>query len=189
VHLCKKIVVTLLFIVWDQIIRWFELQRLPPISATNSIYSWWKKCRRQVDREHTAAFDGLVLHFLCNIWKERNRCTFQQVAKLPLDVAYLIKKRYTTPSVQRTHRTSYGVVVVRLPRGVNFLPFRVFCWGNLLFFVQLGGPGRTEFGALGWSCVVVEMLCVGLILFVFVFFLFFLLIKFTAKICGPVQKK
>jgi hypothetical protein len=92
VHLCKKIVVTLLFIVWDQIIRWFELQRLPPISATNSIYSWWKKCRRQVDREHTAAFDGLVLHFLCNIWKERNRCTFQQVAKLPLDVAYLIKK-------------------------------------------------------------------------------------------------
>jgi hypothetical protein len=99
------------------------------------------------------------------------------------------QKRYTTPSVQRTHRTSYGVVVVRLPRGVNFLPFRVFCWGNLLFFVQLGGPGRPEFGALGWSCVVVEMLCVGLILFVFVFFLFFLLIKFTAKICGPVQKK
>jgi hypothetical protein len=90
VHLCKNCSYT--SIVWDQIIRWFPLQRLPPISGTNSIYSWWKKCRRQVDREHKGAFDGLILHFWWNIWKERNRRTFQQVAKLPLDVAYLIKE-------------------------------------------------------------------------------------------------
>jgi hypothetical protein len=54
-------------IVWDQIIRWFQLQRLLPISGRNSIYSWWKKCRRQVDREHKGAFDGLILHFWWNI--------------------------------------------------------------------------------------------------------------------------
>jgi hypothetical protein len=90
VHLCKNFSYT--SIVWDQIIRWFQLQRLPPINGTNSIFSWWKKCRRQVDREHKGAFDGLVLHFWWNIWKERNQHTFQQVAKLPLDVAYLIKE-------------------------------------------------------------------------------------------------
>jgi hypothetical protein len=40
----------------------------------------------------------------------------------------------------------------------------VTCW----LIVLLGGLGRQVSGALVWSCVVVELLFVGLILFVFV---------------------
>jgi hypothetical protein len=59
----------------------------------------------------------------------------------------------------------------------------------LLVFVQLGGPRRPEFGALGWSCVVVEMLCVGLILFVFVFFSVFPSNKIYSKNLSSCSKK
>jgi hypothetical protein len=71
-------------------------QMVPTVEITahqwSKIYNWCKKCRRQVDRERKASFDGFILHFWWNIWKKRNRRTFQQVVKLPLDVAYLIKE-------------------------------------------------------------------------------------------------
>lgn len=56
----------------------------------------------KVDREHKASFDGLIIHFWWNIWKERNWQTFQQVMKPPLDIAYLIKEDINLFQVARS---------------------------------------------------------------------------------------
>lgn len=101
-HLCKNCPYTAQ--VWDQLIIWFGLQGLPAIIGQSSIYNWWKKCRCQVDRAHKTSFDGLVIHFWWNIWKERNRRTFQQITKPPLDVAYLIREEVQLVQVARNAR-------------------------------------------------------------------------------------
>jgi hypothetical protein len=80
------------------------------------------------------------------------------------------QRRYTTPSVCKTRRTSYRAVVVQLPEGV--VSFIVFLFGFLAGFSAVGWSGVSGAWHLGWSCVVVELLCVGLFLFWLCFFSF-----------------
>jgi hypothetical protein len=56
-----------------------------------------------LDKERKTFFDGLVLYFWWNIWKERNRRTFQQTAKSPTEVAYLIKDDVNLIQPARNH--------------------------------------------------------------------------------------
>jgi hypothetical protein len=44
--------------------------------ASNTIIGWWRWMRRSCDKKLKPVFDGLMLYFWWNIWKERNRWIF-----------------------------------------------------------------------------------------------------------------
>jgi len=78
--------------VWDQLVNWLNLHQLPASNSVSSIYRWWKKCRAMVAKDNKSFFDGLVIYFWWNIWKERNRRTFRQEEKTVTELTYLIKE-------------------------------------------------------------------------------------------------
>jgi len=45
-----------------------------------------------VAKDNKSFFDGLVIYFWWNIWKERNRRTFRQEEKTVTELTYLIKE-------------------------------------------------------------------------------------------------
>ena len=45
-----------------------------------------------VAKDSKSFFDGLVIYFWWNIWKERNRRTFRQEEKTVTELTYLIKE-------------------------------------------------------------------------------------------------
>ena len=45
-----------------------------------------------VAKESKSFFDGLIIYFWWNIWKERNRRTFRQEQKTVTEITYLIKE-------------------------------------------------------------------------------------------------
>ena len=61
-HLCKDCPYT--SAVWTHVVRWFDLQQLPPSSSTSTVYRWWKMCRKVFSKEQKPAFDGLMMYFL-----------------------------------------------------------------------------------------------------------------------------
>ena len=89
-HLCKDCSYTCA--VWDQLVNWLNLHQLPASNSVSSIYRWWKKCRALVAKDNKSFFDGLVIYFWWNIWKERNRRTFRQEEKTVTELTYLIKE-------------------------------------------------------------------------------------------------
>ena len=42
-------------------------------------------------KESKSFFDGLIIYFWWNIWKERNKRTFRQEQKTVTEITYLIK--------------------------------------------------------------------------------------------------
>jgi hypothetical protein len=89
-HLCKDCPFTKA--VWSQLSTWYKLQNLPASDSTQSVCGWWKKCRSKVDKKSRPTLDGFFIYFWWNIWKERNRRTFNHESKLVEEVAYLIKE-------------------------------------------------------------------------------------------------
>jgi len=53
---------------------------------------WWKKCRVRFDKHNKPFFDGIIIYFWWNIWKERNRRTFNHISKSAEEVAFLAKE-------------------------------------------------------------------------------------------------
>ena len=88
-HLCKDCPFTKE--VWELIKIWFSLTDLSSISTTGSLHNYWRRCRRKVDKNQRRRFDGIIIYFWWNIWKERNRRTFQQKSLSPKQVASLCK--------------------------------------------------------------------------------------------------
>jgi hypothetical protein len=64
------------------------------IAAWNdgSLHSYWRKCRTKIDREHRKTFDGVMIYFWWNVWKECNRRTFQNKSMQPNQVVMLCKE-------------------------------------------------------------------------------------------------
>ena len=60
-HLCKDCPYT--SAVWTHVVRWLDLQQLPPSTSTSTVYWWWKKCRKVFSKEQKPAFDGLLMYF------------------------------------------------------------------------------------------------------------------------------
>jgi hypothetical protein len=77
--------------VWAQLTHWLDLALLPGMAQSSSIYTWWNKCRAKVDKCSRREFDGLIILFWWEIWKERNRRTFQSLEKSECVIAGLIK--------------------------------------------------------------------------------------------------
>lgn len=59
-----------------------------------TVAQWWKKCRRLIQKQNRTFFNGFVVYFWWNIWKERNRRVFNKESKNEDDVAFLIKEDF-----------------------------------------------------------------------------------------------
>jgi hypothetical protein len=79
---------------------------MPELQTTSSqtINGWWKRMRRSFDKKQKPTFDGLMLYFWWNIWKERNRRIFQHNSLQVAEVASLITNDFK--SYQDARRTT-----------------------------------------------------------------------------------
>lgn len=89
-HLFKDCVYTKM--VWDLLLPWFGLASLRTADQQGSVYKWWRRLRLKVAKHERRAFDGFIIYFWWEIWKERNRRSFQQVEKSTTEVAFIIKE-------------------------------------------------------------------------------------------------
>ena len=93
-HLCKDCVFAKQ--VWSLLKQWLGLllglSLLDSVGMMGSLHSHWRKCRTKIDREHTKTFDGVMIYFWWNVWKERNRRTFQNKSMQPSQVAMICKE-------------------------------------------------------------------------------------------------
>ena len=60
---------------WFHILSWAGAQQLDPGGST-SIVVWWMDTRLRVPSSRRGGFDSLVLLISWEVWKERNRRTF-----------------------------------------------------------------------------------------------------------------
>ncbi|KAJ1261462.1 hypothetical protein BS78_09G031200 [Paspalum vaginatum] len=72
---------------------------LQAVDRYGSIYKRWRKIRLKVVKQEHRVFDGLTIYFWWEIWKERNRRTFQNMEKTISALAYLIKEDVVILSV------------------------------------------------------------------------------------------
>ncbi|KAJ1260431.1 hypothetical protein BS78_10G231700 [Paspalum vaginatum] len=89
-HLCKDC--TFSKGVWDLLLSWFNKNDLRTVSQQGSVYGWWKRLRRMVTTQERRLFDGLVIYFWWELWKERNRRSFQNVERSVLAVTSFVKE-------------------------------------------------------------------------------------------------
>jgi hypothetical protein len=61
------------------------------VDTTGSLYRFWRKYRMKVDKNRRQIFDGILIYFWWNIWRERNRRVFQQKFLSPRQVVMLCK--------------------------------------------------------------------------------------------------
>jgi len=61
----------------------------------------WRKCRAKFERRQRKRIDVIMIYFWWNVWKERNRRTFQQKSLQPRQVALLCKDDIYSSSWQQ----------------------------------------------------------------------------------------
>jgi hypothetical protein len=88
-HLCKDCHFTQQ--VWSRLIRWFNPTVLNSVGSTGSTHSYWRRCWAKFDKTERRRVDGIMIYLWWNVWKERNRRTFQQKSLTPDQVAHLCK--------------------------------------------------------------------------------------------------
>ena len=122
-HLCKDC--TFANEVWPILKRWLGLSAIDRVGMSGWLHKHWRKCQAKFDRRQQKEFDGVMIYFWWNIWKERNRITFQNKSLEPRQVPLLCNED------------------IQIQRGVKFrclvFPFRFPC---LVVFPE----------ASSWSC-------------------------------------
>lgn len=89
-HLCNDYIFSKA--VWDLLLSWFNKTDLWIVSQQGSVYAWWKRMRKKVAAQVCRVLDGIVIYFWWELWKERNRRSFQNVEKFVLVVASFIRE-------------------------------------------------------------------------------------------------
>jgi hypothetical protein len=89
-HLCKDCDFTKR--AWAFLRQWLGLAVIDNIGPNGSLYNYWRRCRAKFDKTQRRSFDGVLIYFWWNIWKERNRRTFQSKSLQPKEVAFLCKE-------------------------------------------------------------------------------------------------
>jgi hypothetical protein len=64
---------------------------LNSVGSTGSTHNYWRKCRAKFDKTERRRVDGIMIYLWWNVWKKRNRRTFQQKSLTPDQVAHLCK--------------------------------------------------------------------------------------------------
>lgn len=91
-HLCKDCIFSKQ--VWRFLKLWFGLSALDTVTMEGSLHNFWRKCRRKFEIPERRKIDGLFIYYWWNIWKERNRRTFQNKSLQPKEVAFLCKEEF-----------------------------------------------------------------------------------------------
>jgi hypothetical protein len=89
-HLCKDC--NFARQVWSIIKQWLGLSVIDSVAMAGSLHAYWRKCRAKINRDQRRMFDGYIIYFWWNLWKERNRRTFQNKSMQPRQVALLCKE-------------------------------------------------------------------------------------------------
>jgi hypothetical protein len=89
-HLCKDCNFTKQ--VWFILKQWLGLSLIDTVPMAGSLHSYWRKCQSRFDKDQRRAFNGIIIYFWWNVWKERNRRTFQNKTMRPGQVALLCKE-------------------------------------------------------------------------------------------------
>ena len=50
--------------------QWLGLSTLNQINMPGSLHKYWRKCRAKIERNQRRSFDGIMIYFWWNIWKE-----------------------------------------------------------------------------------------------------------------------
>jgi hypothetical protein len=69
-HLCKDCSYSKS--IWRTLLLWTNLNSLANLNQDGQIHTWWRRYRLRIDKPRRRLFDGLVVYFWWNIWKERN---------------------------------------------------------------------------------------------------------------------
>jgi hypothetical protein len=92
--------------VWTQLKRWLDLSVIEVVPMSGTIHGYWRKCRAKVDNSQRRKFDGVMIYFWWNLWKERNRRIFQQRSLQTDQVAMMCKEdinQFQLASQNSTH--------------------------------------------------------------------------------------
>jgi len=132
---------------WSDLKQWLSLTAIDIVSMTGSIHSYWRKCRAKIDKGRRKTFDGIMIYFWWNVWKERNRRIFQNKSLQPRQVALLCKEEVEQYQLARGNNGSSSCYIVR----PGFLLLSVFCF---LFGVRwlTGGADGRETVLVGHLC-------------------------------------
>jgi hypothetical protein len=76
--------------VWHRLLGLVGFQHLSPASGSR-IVDWWLQTRGMVPEHHRRGFDSLVLLVSWEVWKERNRRTFDGHSKTPTQLLGVIR--------------------------------------------------------------------------------------------------
>lgn len=76
--------------VWYRLLAKVGFQHLCP-GNDSSLVDWWLQARAQVPNPFRRGFDTLILLASWEVWKERNRRTFDNLSKPPAEVISLIR--------------------------------------------------------------------------------------------------
>jgi hypothetical protein len=68
---------------------------LDTVTMTGTIQGFWRKCRAKFDKSQRRNFDGIMIYYWWNLWKERNKRTFQHRSMQATQVAMLCKDDIT----------------------------------------------------------------------------------------------
>jgi hypothetical protein len=138
-HLCKDC--TFSKQVWGIIKTWFGLSTISTVGDNGSLHGYLRRCRSRIDKPHKRSFDGIMIYFWWNNWKERNRRTFQKQKPSTKWSGTFMQRRGR--SIQAGNKTNYG----RDP--IELFPV-VVCKKNCLWFVV---EWEWKWSGVEWGCV------------------------------------
>ena len=75
----------------EQIFAWSDLE-VPTAPGGRSLNAWWDDTIAALSKERRREASRLIIYSMWGVWKERNRCTFQNVALQSFEVSALVKE-------------------------------------------------------------------------------------------------
>jgi len=93
--------------VWSTVAAWENFGNLQQVLQTqaDTLIEWWELTLTSVQKERRREFNGMAIHIMWNLWKERNRRIFNNNSSTALQVAGRAKddlvqyrRAFTTPS-------------------------------------------------------------------------------------------
>jgi hypothetical protein len=81
-------------VVWSLILSWehFDAQSILPYQEPVHLSSWWEEAETKITKGERKCFNRIVIFTLWNLWKKRNRRTFNNAYELAMQVTSRVKE-------------------------------------------------------------------------------------------------